>query len=132
MARNALVSVATLLLIIIFDWISGLLKSRHLYFNLKSSFVLILASIGNGGVSDSERIRSCDATTSISPVLRFSFTAPERFSTFPTTAITYSFLSVYALSNPSFPTEFSSNTICKRPLLSLKSTNISEPRFLLV
>ena len=125
-------SVATLLRIIMFDCKSGLLKSRQRYFNRKSSFVLIFSSIGNGGVSDSDNTRICSATTSISPVFKFSLTAPERFCTFPTTAITYSLRIPYAFLKPSLPTVFSSNKICKIPLLSLKSTKMSAPRFLLV
>ena len=94
--------------------------------------MLIFSSIGKGGVSDSERILKDSAAISISPVLRFSLTAPLLFTTLPTTAITNSFLKVYALSKPSLPMIFSSKSICKMPLLSLKSTNISEPRLRLL
>ena len=112
-ARNALVRVATLLLMIILDCISGLLKSKHLYLSLISSLVLIFSSIGKGGVSDSERILKDSAAISISPVLRFSLTAPLLFTTLPTTAITNSFLKVYALSKPSLPMIFSSKVSVK-------------------
>ena len=121
-----------MLLIIILDWISGLLRSRHLYLSLISSLVWIFSSIGNGGVSDSERILKVLAAISMSPVFKFSLTAPLLLITSPSTAITNSLRSVYALSKPSLPIIFSSKRIWRIPLLSLKSTKISEPRFLLL
>ncbi len=120
-----------MLLSIIFFWISGLLKSRYLYFNRTSSLVWLSSSMGKGGVSDSERIRILSAATSISPVFKFSFTAAERFCTNPSTAMTNSFLKVPAFKNPSSPTVSWSNTICRIPERSLKSTKISAPKFLL-
>ena len=70
------------------------------------------ASIGNGGVSDSERTRSSSARSSIAPVARFSLTAPERAVTLPFTAITNSLLSFSAFAKPSLSISPSSKITC--------------------
>ena len=64
-ARNALVRVATRLRVIRLRWMSGRLKSRKRYSRRSSSFVLLFSSIGNGGVSDSARMRKDFARTSM-------------------------------------------------------------------
>ena len=84
----------------------------------------------NGGVSASARIRSSVGNTSISPVARFSFTAPERFATVPTTATTYSERSFVAFSITAASVFPSSHTIWMIPERSLTSTNTSPPLFL--
>ena len=86
--------------------------------------------MGKGGVSASDKIRTWDALTSISPVARFSLTAPALFSTFPTTATTYSLRSFSALAKPSAPASLSSNITCSIPERSLKSTKMIPPLFL--
>ena len=110
---------------------SGRLKSRKRYFSRSSSLVLEFSSIGKGGVSDSDRIRRPDARTSMAPVARFSLTPPDRASTFPVTAMTNSLRSFSAFEKLSAPQSLSSKMICKIPLLSLKSTKIMPPLFLL-
>jgi hypothetical protein len=87
--------------------------------------------MGKGGVSDSERMRRLAALTSIAPVARFSLTPPERASTLPVTAMTNSLLSFSAFVKLSVPQSHSSKIICKIPLLSLRSTKIMPPLFLL-
>ena len=114
-----------------FFWILGRLKSRKRYFRRSSSFTVISASIGKGGVSDSDKIRMLSTFTSMSPVSRFSFTAPLRFSTVPVTAITNSALKEAAFLKPSSPIVSSSKYNWIKPLLSRKSTRIRLPRFLL-
>ena len=109
---------------------SGLRRSRYLYFKRISSFVLLFSSIGKGGVSASERIRICSAMISISPVARFSLTAPALFSTLPTTATTNSLLSFSAFAKFSLPHLSSSKISCKIPLLSRRSTKMIPPLFL--
>ena len=81
----------------------------------------------NGGVSDSERIRSSSGITSISPVARCSFTAPERFATVPTIATTYSARSLAAFSISAASHFPSSNTTWIIPERSLTSTNTRPP-----
>ena len=120
-----------MLRIIRFFWIFGRLKSRKRYFRRSSSFTVISASIGKGGVSDSDKIRILSTFTSISPVARFSFTAPLLFSTVPVTAITNSALKEPAFLKPSSPIVSSSKYNWINPLLSRKSTKIRLPRFLL-
>ena len=71
------------------------------------------------------------ARTSIAPVFRFSFTAPERFSTTPVTATTNSARSFVAFSNPSAPVSLSSKINCMIPERSRKSTKMMPPLFLL-
>ena len=92
--------------------------------------VLLSASMGKGGVCASARIRMLSALTSISPVFKFSLVAPERFVTVPTTAMTYSLLSLSAFAKFSAPQSLSSKIICKMPERSLKSTNTIPPLFL--
>ena len=116
---------------IMFLCMSGRRRSRYLYLSLISSFVLESSSMGNGGVSASDSTRRLSAITSISPVASFSFTAAVLRCTLPVMAITNSLRSVPAFSKPSVPITGSSNTTCIRPLLSRRSTNMSEPRFLL-
>ena len=130
-AKNARVRVATRLRRIRFLWISGRRRSRKRYSRRRSSFVLLFSSIGKGGVSDSARIRKDSALTSMAPVARFSFTAPERASTRPSTAITNSLLNFSAFSKFSVPQSFSSKMIWRIPERSLKSTKIIPPLFLL-
>ncbi len=50
-----------------------------------ASFVSISSSIGNGGVSEREKISSTSALTSISPVAIFGLTLSPRDRTVPTT-----------------------------------------------
>ena len=107
--------------------ISGLRRSRYLYLSLNSSFVLLFSSIGKGGTSDSARIRRDSARSSISPVARFSFTAPPRFSTVPVTATTNSLLSLPAFSKPSWSMLPFSKIICMIPERSRRSTKTSPP-----
>ena len=126
-ARNWRTNVVTLLRIIRFFCKSGRRKSKKRYFNRSSSFVLLSASIGNGGVSDSESTRISFARNSIAPVSRFSFTAPERFDTVPFTATTNSLLSFSALANPSASISPSSKITCKIPDRSRTSTKIIPP-----
>ena len=93
--------------------------------------VLLFSSMGNGGVSDSESTRMDLARTSMAPVARFWFTAPERASTRPVTAITNSLRSFSAFAKFSAPQSLSSNIICKMPERSRKSTKMIPPLFLL-
>ena len=86
--------------------------------------------MGKGGVSASDRMRTDCARTSISPVARFSFTAPARLSTLPTTAATNSLRSLPAFAKPSSPTSPSSKMICRMPERSLRSTKMMPPLFL--
>ena len=130
-ARNCLVRMAILLLNSRLRCISGLLKSRKRYFKRSSSLVLEFSSIGNGGVSDSDKMRRLLARTSMAPVARFSLTAPERASTRPVTAITYSLLNFSAFAKLSAPQSLSSKMICRIPERSRKSTKIIPPLFLL-
>ena len=130
-AMNCLAMVATLLFMIRFLWRSGRLRSRYLYLSLISSLVLLFSSIGNGGVSASDSIRRLLATTSMSPVARFSFTAPARLHTVPSMAATNSERSFPAFSKHSAPHCDSSNITCNIPLLSRRSTKIIPPLFLL-
>ena len=109
---------------------SGLRRSRNLYFKRISSFVFDSVSIGKGGVSASAKMRTCLARTSISPVARFSFTAPPRFSTVPVTAITNSLRIFSALAKASSPQSASSKISCKMPERSRRSTNMIPPLFL--
>ena len=102
--------------------ISGLLRSKYLYFNLKSSFVLLSSSIGNGGVAASDKILISLAITSKCPVSRFSLVAPALFSNLPTTAMQNSALSFSAFAYISLPHCDSSIFIFNKPYLSLKST----------
>ena len=95
-----------------------------------SSLVLLSASIGNGGVSDSDNTRIALARTSILPVASLSFTAPERAVTSPVTATTNSLRSFSAFANPSLPISLSSKINRKMPERSLRSTNIMPPLFL--
>ena len=95
-----------------------------------SSFVFEFSSIGNGGVCDSESTRSSLGITSISPVAILSFTAPERLSTFPTTATTYSARKDAAFSMIAASVVPSSHTTCIIPERSLTSVNTSPPLFL--
>ena len=85
------------------------------------------SSIGNGGVSASERMRKDSAFTSSSPVARFSLTAPERAITSPSTAMTNSLRSFAAFSKPSSLIGPFSKIICIIPLLSRRSTKIIPP-----
>ena len=126
---NFLIKVVTSLRNLIFFCNDGLLKSRYLYCNLNSSLVLIFSSTGNGGVSDSDKMRSVLTVTSISPVAKSSLIAPPRFLTTPSTAITNSLLRFLAFSKTSL--SFSSNTNWRIPDLSLKSIKIRLPKFLL-
>ena len=84
--------------------------------------------MGKGGVCDSERMRRSFAMISILPVVILGLTAPERFSTVPVTAITYSFLNWPARANPSAPVVSSLKISCSRPERSLKSIKIRLPR----
>ena len=109
---------------------SGLLRSRKRYFRRTSSFVLEFSSIGNGGVSDSDKILSSSGLISIAPVARFSLTAPERFSTVPTIATTNSLLSFAAFSRSALSVLPSSKTTWISPERSRTSTKTSPPLFL--
>ena len=96
-----------------------------------SSLVFAFASIGNGGVSDSERMRIAFALTSKFPVVRFSLDAPLLFSSTPVTAIQNSARNFPAFAKASLPQSSSSKTICKSPERSRRSTKIRLPLFLL-
>ena len=110
---------------------SGLLRSRKRYLRRSSSFVLLFSSIGNGGVSASARVRRVLTRISISPVFRLVFTAPERASTTPVTAITNSLLRRVAFSKPASSISPFSKISCMIPVRSRRSTNIIPPLFLL-
>ena len=115
----------------IFFWISGRLRSRNLYLRRISSLVFEFSSTGNGGVSASERILISSAMISISPVLRLGLIPPSLLLTLPVTAITNSERSFSAFVYPSAPTLLSSKISWRIPLLSLRSTKMIPPLFLL-
>ena len=66
------ISKITSLLNLIFFCISGFLKSRYLYFNLKSSLVFVLSSTSNGKIFLAlDNTVNSDILTSILPNLDF-------------------------------------------------------------
>ena len=71
------------------------------------------------------------ARISISPVFKFSLTAPERATTLPATAIQNSLRSRSAFAKLSLPQSASSKISCRMPERSRKSTKIIPPLFLL-
>ena len=123
--------VAARLRIMIFLCRSGRRRSRYRYFKRSSSFVLLFSSMGNGGTSDSERIRRDLARTSMVPVFKLGFAAPDRFSTIPVTATVNSLLNRSALEKLSSPQSLSSKMIWMIPERSLRSVKIIPPLFLL-
>ena len=127
--KNFLASIATFDLSIKLFFNGFLLKSKNLYSSLSSSLVLISSSIGKGRTSAVDKIRSSFGSISIVPVSSFSFIS-LLFLILPLTAITYSNLSSFALSNNALSQSFSSNTTCMIPDLSLTSVNMIEPLFL--
>ena len=117
----------TLLLRIRLRCKSGRRRSNVRYFRRTSSFVLEFSSIGNGGVSASERIRISFAMISISPVAKFLLIPPARSATSPVIATTYSLLNFSAFAKLSLPHLSSSKITCKIPLRSRRSTKIIPP-----
>ena len=111
-----------------FSWL-GRRKSRYRYFRRRSSFGETESSIWNGGVSDSERIRSSFAISSIFPVFMFGLTFSGVLAAIsPRTASTYSLRMVSALANRACSAVLPSMAICTRPVLSRRAMNISCPR----
>ena len=105
---------------------SGRRRSKKRYFKRSSSLVFVFSSIGKGGVSDSERMRSVLARTSSSPVGSFGF-GSERRSRRPSTAMQYSLFKLCALWNTSSPQSSSSKISCRIPLRSRRSVNTTPP-----
>ena len=108
----------------------GLLKSRYLYFKRRVSFTFESSRISKGVVSASAKILSSSARISISPVA-ILLVLLSLSLTLPFTARTYSERIFCAFSNTAAAV-VSSKTTCTSPVLSRRSTKISEPRFLLL
>ena len=132
LVRKSLTFLAALALIIKLCCITGLLKSKYLYFSLISSEATSLSSTSIGGTLLLFKTSNSLTKTSISPVFSFLFSISFfLFFTTPWTLIQSSLLKSSA-SLWQFLENLGSKTICVRPYLSLKSINITPPWSLLV
>ena len=110
-----------------FFWTEGFLISKYLYFNLRFSATSSSSFIYIGGVFALSKILILLATISILPVGISGFLL-SRSRTFPFTSTTYSLPRWLAISW--FTSSSSLTTTWLMPVLSLRSKNTREPRFL--